>query len=97
VRWALHATLLALAVLLGAAITWADYSRIVPELRIAPGILSAIFWITIAIHAAVTTLLVKSGKNVVASHVIGAVTSPAVAWLGAVVVFAVYKGSIRPG
>jgi hypothetical protein len=93
VKWALHSGLLMLAAMLALAVTWADYSQLVP-LRVPPGVITLLCWVCFAAYAVITTVLslrAKGPGKVVAAHVLGAVTAPAVVWLLAIVAFGAFK------
>ena len=92
--WLLHATLLGASALCGVAVTWADFAQLI-ALKIPPGVLSTIWWTGFAAYAVITTLLVAKAKDaarVIAAHVVGMVTAPAVTWLLAVAGFGAFKG-----
>jgi len=93
-RWLLHAALLGAAALVGAAVTWADFAHLI-ALKIPPGVLSTIWWTGFGAYAVITTALVARAKDstrVIAAHVIGVVTAPAVTWLIAVAGFGAFQG-----
>jgi hypothetical protein len=82
---------------LGAVVTWADFAHLI-ALKIPPGVLSTIWWCGFAAYAVITTLLVRKAPDnarVVAAHVIGLVTAPAVTWLLAVLAFGAFQGWVR--
>lgn len=92
--WLLHAAILAAGIAVCGLITFADTTRVL-ELRIDRGVLAAIFWIAFACYAVITTALVwraKDAGRVIAAHVIGMITAPAVAWLLAIACFGAFKG-----
>jgi hypothetical protein len=99
-RWLLHGALLAVAASIVAAVTWLDLSRMIP-MRQPAGAIAAVFWVTFAAYAAITTSLIarkrESLSKVIAAHVIGAITAPAVSWLLAIAVFAAYKAAQHHG
>jgi hypothetical protein len=93
-RWLLHAALLGAAALVGAVVTWADFAHLI-ALKIPPGVLTSIWWTGFAAYAVITTVLVARANDaarVIAAHVIGVVTAPAVTWLIAVAGFGAFQG-----